>query len=211
MHHGAPFYYEQMARKIGYQIIAGIDEAGRGPLAGPVVAAACILPMNIDVSEIDDSKKLSKKKRSTLYHQLINNKDVIIGVGIVDAATIDDINILQATFQAMQQAVSSLPIKPDFLLIDGNRSFTKTFPHQTIVAGDAKSASIAAASIIAKYTRDQIMEEYHKQYPSYGFDEHYGYATKLHVEALKSFGPCDIHRKSFAPIRQEVVQFDFFS
>ena len=181
----------------GEGLIAGVDEAGRGPLAGPVVAAAVILYPGTEILGINDSKQLSEKKREALYPEIIE-KAMAVGVGIVSAARIDEINILQATYEAMRKAVSSLCFRPDVLLVDA-----VTIPglggiHQVpIIKGDAKSLSIGAASIIAKVTRDRIMREMDAAYPEYGFAGHKGYGTAAHIEALKAFGPCPIHRRSF--------------
>ena len=188
--------FEKIAYQEGYQIIAGIDEAGRGPLAGPVVAAAVILPPGYLNSEINDSKKLSAGKREELY-EIINKEAVAIGMMVVDADIIDRVNILQATLQAMRDAVLELPASPDFLLIDGNQRIPILTPQKPIVKGDSLSISIAAASIIAKVSRDRIMEMYHRQFPQYNFQQNKGYGTKEHLDAIKKFGICKIHRKSF--------------
>jgi len=188
--------FEKIAYQEGYQIIAGIDEAGRGPLAGPVVAAAVILPPGYLNSEIKDSKKLSAGKREELY-EIINKEAVAIGMMVVDADIIDRVNILQATLQAMRDAVLELPASPDFLLIDGNQRIPILTPQKPIVKGDSLSISIAAASIIAKVSRDRIMEMYHRQFPQYNFQQNKGYGTKEHLDAIKQFGICKIHRKSF--------------
>lgn len=183
----------------GFTRIAGVDEAGRGPLAGPVVAAACILPQNHTYKNINDSKLLTPEQRAILFQQITST--AIYAVGIVDVETIDQINILQATFCAMKQAIASLPIQPDYLIIDGNQlPHIENIPTEAMIKGDSKSISIAAASIIAKETRDRIMEKYDAQWPNYGFKQHKGYATDQHMEAIYSFGPCPIHRKSFDPI-----------
>lgn len=188
--------FEKIAYQEGYQIIAGIDEAGRGPLAGPVVAAAVILPPGYLNSEIKDSKKLSAGKREELY-EIINKEAVAIGMMVVDADIIDRVNILQATLQAMRDAVLEIPASPDFLLIDGNQRIPILTPQKPIVKGDSLSISIAAASIIAKVSRDRIMEMYHRQFPQYNFQQNKGYGTKEHLDAIKKFGICKIHRKSF--------------
>ncbi|PKN38242.1 MAG: ribonuclease HII [Deltaproteobacteria bacterium HGW-Deltaproteobacteria-2] len=188
--------FEKIAYQEGYQIIAGIDEAGRGPLAGPVVAAAVILPPGYLNAEIKDSKKLSARKREELY-EIINKEAVAIGMMVVDADIIDRVNILQATLQAMRDAVLELPASPDFLLIDGNQRIPILTPQKPIVKGDSLSISIAAASIIAKVSRDRIMEMYHRQFPQYNFQQNKGYGTKEHLDAIKQFGICKIHRKSF--------------
>lgn len=183
----------------GCMYICGIDEAGRGPFAGPVVAAACILDLEDPEKEIlylNDSKKLSEKKREVLFEE-IKEKAVSYGVGIVDSKTIDEINILQATYRAMQMAIEQLDPKADFVLADAVTIPGIAIPQEAIIKGDAKSVSIAAASIIAKVTRDHIMYEYDKLYPEYGFASHKGYGTKAHIEAIKKYGMLDIHRRSF--------------
>jgi ribonuclease HII len=191
---------EQHLRKKGYRLIAGVDEVGRGPLAGPVVACACILPENFLLEDVNDSKKLSAEVREKIYQDLKSNPEVIYSVGIVDSDEIDKINILQATFKAMTDAIKSLKNKPEYILFDGNQIPAINIPTLGIVKGDSISISIAAASIIAKQTRDDIMIKYHKKWPCFGFDLHKGYATVRHREAVKEYGPCEIHRKSFDPI-----------
>jgi len=200
--------FEKIAYQEGYQVIAGVDEVGRGPLAGPVVAAAVILPPHYVNTEIDDSKKLSAAKREKLY-EIIGKDAVAIGTGIVDTETIDHINILRATLQAMREAVLELPTSPDFLLIDGLHRIPVITPQKPVVKGDSLSISIAAASIIAKVTRDRIMEIYHRQFPQYNFIQNKGYGTKEHCEAIKQFGICKIHRKSFhvKNLKQTSIQF----
>ncbi len=180
----------------GIRTIAGIDEAGRGPLAGPVVAAAVIFPEGTIIYEVDDSKKLTEKKRSELLVQ-IRKRALSVGVGIVSHVIIDRINILQATILAMHKAVDALNLKPDYLIVDGNSFRHESYPYQNMIDGDAKSFTIAAASIVAKVTRDDLMREYHIQYPEYGFAQHKGYGTKQHLEAIRAYGVCDIHRRSF--------------
>lgn len=180
----------------GYSLVCGVDEAGRGPLAGPVCAAAVILPVGIDIPGLNDSKKLSDKKRRELF-PLICEKAVAYAIAFSDHKEIDDINILQATFLAMERAIQSLKIKPDIALIDGNRARDFGLPTETIVGGDGKSASIAAASILAKVTRDNYMVEQAEIYPNYGFEIHKGYGTKVHYTAIAEKGPCPIHRLSF--------------
>lgn len=188
---------------IDYPIIAGVDEAGRGPLAGPVVAAALIFHEQFDIPKLNDSKQISEKTRDELYELITSDKRISYGIGIVNEAKIDEINILNATYLAMELAVSNLKPKPDMLLIDGNRfESTKYKSFQTIVKGDSKSFSIAAASIIAKVTRDRMMKEYHAEFPEYGFDKHKGYGTKPHFAAIKKSGKCRIHRNSF------LIKFD---
>ena len=187
---------EQSLWAQGYEHIAGVDEAGRGPLAGPLVAAAVIFPKDAFIEDVDDSKKLSAKKREEVY-SLIVSKAISISIGMVDHIEIDRINILQATIQAMQKALEGLCISPHFAIIDGNYFLYDKLPFKTIVDGDAKSFTIAAASIVAKVTRDRLMFELDERYPQYGFARHKGYGTKRHIEALHKFGPCEIHRKSF--------------
>lgn len=193
--------YEKEARKQGYELVAGIDEAGRGPLAGPVVAAACILPTRFSILGIDDSKKLTPEKRAHLFQKITSHPQVIYGVGIVSVEVIDEINILQATIQAMLNAVNCLKNQPHLLLVDGLQLPHASIPCQKIIGGDALSLCIAAASIIAKETRDRLMIELDRQWPQYGFAIHKGYGTPKHVEALSQFGPCPLHRKSFAPVK----------
>lgn len=186
----------------GYRFIAGIDEAGRGPLAGPVVAAAVILDLNKPIYGLDDSKKISEKHREELYSIIYENA-LAIGVGIVDNFIIDDINILQATFKAMKKAISELSLKPDILLVDGNRDIPEMeIKQRAVVDGDGLVNSIAAASIIAKVTRDRIIKEYHQKYPEYGFYKNKGYGTGEHIAALKRYGPSPIHRYSFSIVNK---------
>ena len=180
----------------GYEYICGIDEAGRGPLCGPVVAAAVILPKDKYIEGVNDSKKLSPKKREKLYDD-IKKEAISVGIGIMDVDIIEEINILNATKLAMIKAVKDLKIKPDYLLIDGNQLIDIDIEKQTVVSGDAKSESIAAASIIAKVTRDRMLINFDKLYPEYGFAKHKGYGTKIHIEAIKKYGLTPIHRKSF--------------
>ncbi len=189
------YSYERRIWNIG-KISAGVDEAGRGPLAGPVVAAAVILPEECQINGLNDSKTLSPKKRETLFHQ-IKRLAIVTGVGIVEADEIDRINILGATLLAMEIAVTNLTPRPDYLLIDGNIRTSLLIPQETVVRGDSRCCSIAAASIIAKVIRDSIMDDYHNIYPEYNFNKHKGYPTKEHLESLKKFGPCPIHRKTF--------------
>lgn len=192
------FTFESQGLRDGHTLICGIDEAGRGPWAGPVVASAVILdPKNIPQG-LNDSKKLNEAKREALFDPIRYSSKV--GIGIVCAAEIDEINILQATFLAMQRAFEQLVIKPDLALIDGNKSPNLICKTQTIIGGDAKSLSIAAASIIAKVTRDRVMHQLDQTYPHYGFGKHKGYGTAAHAAALAIHGPCAEHRKSFKPI-----------
>ena len=191
------YLYEENALKAGYKTICGIDEAGRGPLAGPVYAAAVILPIGLEIKGLNDSKKISEKKREQLFDVICENA-VSYSIGIATEKEIDEINILNATFLAMHRAVEGLNIKPDYALIDGNQ-YPKIpmLTEETVVKGDAKSMSIAAASILAKVSRDRFMLEKAKEYPQYQFEKHKGYGTKLHYEMLTEFGPSPIHRLSF--------------
>ena len=180
----------------GIQMICGIDEAGRGPLAGPVCAAAVILPPYLEIPGLDDSKKLSDKRRRELM-PVIKEQAVAYGIAFASHEEIDEINILQATFLAMERALAQLSVRPDFALIDGNREKDFGLPVKTVVKGDSLSANIAAASILAKVTRDDLMEEMAKEYPAYGFEIHKGYGTKAHYAALTAHGPSPIHRMTF--------------
>lgn len=180
----------------GYQLVCGVDEAGRGPLAGPVCAAAVILPPMLDIPGLTDSKKLTDKKRRELF-DIIVDRAIAYGIALVGEKEVDEINILQATFRAMQQAVSRLNMVPDLVMVDGNRAPAMGMPVKTVVKGDSLSASIAAASILAKVTRDRLMEDLDASYPQYGFSVHKGYGTKRHYAALREFGPCAIHRMTF--------------
>lgn len=204
--------FEDAARTQGHSIVCGIDEAGRGPLAGPVSVAAVILPHAFSMQGLDDSKKITAKKRDLLFEQLTSHPDVRWAQVEADAKTIDAINILRATHQCMAAAAFALQEKYqlaiDFCLIDGLP--VKNFPiqHQGIVKGDGKSLSIAAASIIAKVSRDRRMEEFAREFPQYGFDQHSGYGTKRHLHALQLHGPCRIHRRSFQPIAQLSLPLD---
>ncbi len=194
---------EQALQAQSFGRIAGVDEAGRGPLAGPVVAAAVILPTSEVIEGLRDSKKLTESRREKLF-DIINQK-ALVGVGIVEHITIDKINILQAAKKAMQLAVEALNTSPDYVIVDSkNMNLAITIPQESIVKGDATSASIAAASIIAKVTRDKIMFDYDEQFPQYGFRIHKGYPTKKHIEALDQFGPTSIHRKTFGPVAKRL-------
>ena len=188
--------YERMRWEQGCECIAGVDEAGRGPLAGPVVAAAVIMPREMIIRGVDDSKRLSPAIREELAGLILRNA-VAVGLGIVNHDVIDVINILQATMRAMENAVANLAVTPNHLLIDGPRYNSSAIPYTAIVDGDAKCFSIAAASIIAKVTRDRMMIEYDLQYPGYGFARHKGYGTREHLAAIRKYGPCNIHRRSF--------------
>ena len=178
------------------QTICGVDEAGRGPLAGPVCAAAVILPRDCEIEGLNDSKKLSDAKRRALF-PVICEKAIAYGIGWASEQEIDEINILQATFLAMQRALDALRVRPDLALIDGNRAKDFGLPVQTVVKGDSRSANIAAASVLAKVSRDDVMDQMAKEYPQYGFEVHKGYGTKRHYDALREFGASPIHRKTF--------------
>lgn len=191
------YEYENAVKLKGFKLVCGVDEAGRGPLAGPVCAAAVILPENAVVEGLNDSKKLSEKKREALY-DVIKEKAIAFCVAYGTIEEIETLNILQATFLAMNRAIDGLAVKPDFALIDGNRVPKDIkIPCETVVKGDGKSMSVAAASVLAKVTRDRLMLEYDKKYPEYDFKKHKGYGTKEHTELIKKYGPCEIHRMSF--------------
>ncbi len=190
------FQYEINAKEKGFKVVCGVDEAGRGPLAGPVFAAAVILPENCEIEGLNDSKKLSEKKRDALF-DVIKEKAISWSVASVDEKTIDEINILQATYLAMRKAVEGLDVPADYALIDGNRMPPLSIEGETIIKGDANSPSIAAASILAKVSRDRFMLELAEKYPQYQFEKHKGYGTKLHYEMLVEHGISDCHRLSF--------------
>ncbi len=190
------WHYEHDCFERGIQIVCGIDEAGRGPLAGPVCAAAVILPPYLEIEGLNDSKKLSDKRRRALYDVIVEQA-VAYGVAFADEKEIDEMNILQATFLAMRRAFDQLATKPELALVDGNREPELGVPVMTIVGGDGKSASIAAASILAKVTRDRYMEQLAVEYPQYGLEIHKGYGTKRHYAAIAEFGPSPIHRRTF--------------
>lgn len=200
----ALYQYEYEARARGAEYIAGVDEAGRGPLAGPVVVAAVILPLGLFIPKINDSKKLSPKVRESL-HDLILEKAVAVRHAVIDEKTIDRINIYQATINGMYDAIFSLTPEPQEVLIDAVHLDKLTMPSLSIIKGDAKSASIAAASIIAKVERDRLMDAYDKLYPAYGFAQHKGYGTAQHMNAIKKYGPCPIHRRTFEPMRSLMI------
>ncbi len=193
--------FETIARRQGFRTIAGVDEAGRGPLAGPVVAAAVVLPENLLIPGVNDSKKLTASQRNTLYDRIMNEA-VSVGLGVSDSQTVDRINILQATLRAMEAAVNSLTLYPDCLLIDGISKTALNVHQKTIKKGDSLSLSIAAASIIAKVTRDRMMEEYEEKYPGYGFAGHKGYGSASHMKAIAVLGPTPIHRLTFRGVRE---------
>lgn len=192
--------HEHKLRAQGLSVIAGLDEVGRGPLAGPVLAAAVILPATFRLDGLTDSKQLSADARTELYLSLVANRAVVAAVGLASVSEIDQVNILQATYRAMRRALGVLSRRPQHLLVDGLPVPALPFPQTAIVGGDAQSLSIAAASVIAKVTRDRLMEGWHRHFPQYGFDRHKGYATREHLECLRAYGPCPIHRRSFAPV-----------
>lgn len=198
--------FERQAKDQGYQKVCGVDEAGRGPLAGPVVAAACILPESILnepllLRNLDDSKKVLPAIREKLFQLISEMPDVFYGIGIADHKEIDELNIFQATLLAMKRAVQNLSCKPCLILVDGKHGPKQEIPLQTIIKGDQVSLSIAAASILAKVTRDRLMEAFDLKWPGYGFKQHKGYSTEQHFLALEKLGPCPIHRQSFSPIK----------
>ena len=196
----AMYVYERAAVVAGHTLVAGVDEAGRGPLAGPVAVAAVILPQEAHLPRINDSKKLSAAMREELFTQIVAIA-ISYHVALIDAETIDYMNILQATRMGMYEAIAALTPAPDEVLIDAVELPKLSMPSQSIIKGDAKSASIAAASILAKVTRDRLMDEYDSTYPNYGFAKHKGYGTREHVEAIRTYGVCPLHRKSFEPVR----------
>jgi ribonuclease HII len=195
--------YERKYRSQGFQLIAGVDEVGRGPLAGPVVAAAVILPEGFYLPGIDDSKKLTEKKREQ-YNEMIRKKAIAVSISMIPAEVIDEINIFEATKKAMKAAIAELTDKPDFILIDAMK-LELPYPSESIIKGDAKSISIAAASIVAKVARDHLMKELAKTYPQYAFEQNMGYGTKEHIEAIYKYGITSYHRKSFAPIKELIA------
>jgi ribonuclease HII len=200
--------FEKHLWSTGFPLIAGIDEAGRGPLAGPVVAAAAVLPAEFSLIGLNDSKQLPETVREQLFASLTTpGKLVGYGIGIAESTEIDRLNILRATFLAMQRAVTALPVQPDHLLIDGLPVPVFHQPQTAIIGGDAKSLSIAAASVIAKVTRDRMMRRWHSDFPQYDFDQNKGYGTPAHLESLQIHGPCPIHRRSFAPVAQTYFVF----
>ncbi|MGB1874049.1 MAG: ribonuclease HII [Akkermansiaceae bacterium] len=201
-------FYESAKWQQGYQYVAGIDEAGRGPLAGPVSAAAVILPEAFSHDLLNDSKKLGEKRREALYEELTQRADIRWAISHGEVDEIDSLNILKSTHAAMLRAAEGLDPRPDFCLIDGLDVPGFALPSEGIVKGDSKSFSIAAASILAKVSRDRRMLKYAALYPEYGFERHKGYGTKLHLEALRKHGPCPIHRKSFAPVAQLSLPLD---
>lgn len=200
------YEHDESIRRDGSHVIAGVDEAGRGPLAGPVVAAAVILPRGLKIDGVRDSKKVPERERERLFEEIMALANSV-GVGIVGNEEIDTINILQATKFAMQTALTKLDVQPDIILIDALYLNSVKTKQMSIIKGDTKSASIAAASIIAKVTRDRLMLQYHSAYPQYGFDRHKGYATKSHIESIMKHGPCPIHRKTFRKVMDLPLPF----
>jgi len=196
--------FERAARLCGYRRVAGIDEAGRGPLAGPVVAAAVVLPVRCRLSGIDDSKQLSERERARLYAAILEHA-VGMGIGSADVGEIDRLNILEATKLAMRRAIDQMAPPPDYLLIDAVTLPGIGIPERPIIKGDSLSLSIAAASIIAKVTRDRLMAEYHDMFPEYGFLSHKGYGTREHLQRLARHGPCSIHRRTFTPVHEAIL------
>ena len=200
--------FEKHLWSTGIALVAGIDEAGRGPLAGPVVAAAAVLPAEFSLAGLNDSKQLTEPVREQFFEALTApGKLVCYGIGFAEPAEIDRLNILRATFLAMERAVMALPLRPDHLLIDGLPVPVFQQPQTAVVDGDAKSLSIAAASVIAKVTRDRMMRKWHSEFPQYDFDQNKGYGTRAHLESLQIHGPCPIHRRSFAPVAQTYFLF----
>ncbi len=195
--------WEVQAKAEGYRAVAGVDEAGRGPLAGPVVAGAIILPERLDLGGLDDSKKLSEQQRNYFYEKL-TGATANWAVGIVGVDLIDEINILQAARLAMKQAVEKLPQVPDLVLVDGNQEITIGMDQKILVGGDRRCLSIAAASVLAKVTRDRLMQDLHSHFPDYGFDRHKGYGTRLHRDRIAEIGPCLHHRKSFKGVKEHL-------
>ena len=202
------FRYEKKLRAAGVVRIAGVDEAGRGALAGPVVAAAVVLPEKFRHRKLNDSKQLSPERRDEIYAELVSNGEVAWSVGVVDHLVIDRINILRASHEAMRMALGTLPIPPEHVLIDGLPVFPFPFPQTAIIDGDCYSLTIAAASVIAKVTRDRMMRDFCVQFPEYCFDQHKGYSTELHLSRLHEFGPCPIHRRSFEPVAQPLLALE---
>ena len=194
--------FENQLREAGYTAICGVDEAGRGPLSGPVVAAACILPAGCEIPGLNDSKKLTPKQRDRLF-DTVREVAIAYAIGMASPEEIDQLNILNATMLAMRRAIEGLPVKADFALIDGNCARGIDLPHKTVISGDALSVSISAASILAKVTRDRICLENDRDYPEYGFAKHKGYGTREHMDALRRLGPCPLHRRSFLKFLDE--------
>ncbi len=201
----APLHFERQAAACGYRFVAGVDEAGRGPLAAPVVAAAVILPAEADLPGLDDSKKLSERQRAVLF-PLIRRQALAVGVGIVSPRDIEELNILQATLKGMRLAVERLRVPADYLLVDGITPVPLALPQRTIKQGDSRSSSIAAASVIAKVVRDRIMVAWDRRLPNYGFARHKGYGSAQHLAAIARFGPSPLHRRTFAGVREYLAE-----
>ena len=208
MYRRCGFRYEKKLRATGIIRIAGVDEAGRGALAGPVVAAAVVLPERFRHRKLNDSKQLAPELREEIYDELVSNLEIAWAIGVVDHIEIDRINILRATHQAMRIALAALSAPPDHVLIDGLPVFPFSFPQTAIIDGDCYSLSIAAASVIAKVTRDRMMRDFCAQFPEYCFGQHKGYSTELHLTRLHEFGPCPIHRRSFEPVAQPLLALE---
>jgi len=208
MYRRCGFRYEKKLRATGVVRIAGVDEAGRGALAGPVVAAAVVLPAKFRHRKLNDSKQLSPERRDEIYGELLSNSEIAWSVGIVDHLEIDRINILRASHEAMRIALAALAIPPEHVLIDGLPVFPFPFPQTAIIDGDCYSLTIAAASVIAKVTRDRIMRDFCREFPQYCFEQHKGYSTELHLSRLHEFGPCPIHRRSFEPVAQPLLALE---
>jgi ribonuclease HII len=208
MYRRCGFRYEKKLRAAGVVRIAGVDEAGRGALAGPVVAAAVILPEKFRHRKLNDSKQLAPELREKIYNELVSNSEIAWAAGIVDHLEIDRLNILRASQEAIRLALSALALSPDHVLVDGLPIFPFAFPQTAIIDGDCYSLTIAAASVIAKVTRDRIMRDFCSQFPEYCFDQHKGYSTELHLSRLHEFGPCPIHRRSFEPVAQPLLALE---
>lgn len=196
-----PLFFERNARTSGFSLVAGLDEAGRGPLAGPVVAAAVILPSGLTIPGLTDSKQVPEPERERLF-EVIREQAVGFGIGVADERTIDEVNILQATIIAMERALEVLNPRPDYLLLDAVTLPRIRLPQKPLIKGDCRSSSIAAASILAKVTRDRLMCDLHRKFPQYNFHKHKGYCTKEHLALLQEHGPCEAHRRSFAPVAE---------
>jgi ribonuclease HII len=201
------FRHEKKIRALGFSAIAGIDEAGRGALAGPVVAAAAILPEKFRHKRLNDSKQLLPERREEIYRDLTTNEHICWAIGVIDSTEIDEVNILRATHKAMRAAIAGLRMQADHALIDGRPVYPFPLPQTAVIDGDCYSLSIAAASVIAKVTRDMMMREFCARFPEYCFSQHKGYATELHVSRLHAHGPCPIHRRSFEPVSQPLFPF----
>ncbi len=201
---------EESLMEQGYQLVCGVDEVGRGPLAGPVVAAAVILPRALELAGIDDSKKLTPEKREDIYRRMVDAQ-IPCAIGIIDSETIDKVNILRASLLAMRKAVSELSMAPDCILVDGSYTIPNLHqPQYAIIGGDARCKSIGAASIVAKVTRDRIMARYQELHPQFSFSVHKGYPTPQHLAELEKHGPCAIHRRTFGPVAQKLAQYALF-